>query len=61
MLVLSRKQGERITIGDAVVLTVLSVEGSRVKLGFTAPEEVSIQRVEIQGRVRDSAVRVEVP
>lgn len=48
MLVLSRKRSERIFIGENVELTVLEVRGNRVKLGLTAPPEVSIQREEIR-------------
>lgn len=51
MLVLSRKPGERIVIGPNVVLTVLSVHGDRVKLGFEAPVEVPIYREEVLPRI----------
>ena len=47
MLVLSRKIGELILIGDGIELTVLQVRGDRVKLGLTAPPEVSILREEL--------------
>lgn len=47
MLVLSRKRGERIRIGDSVEVTVLAITGSRVKLGFTGPPEVCIHREEV--------------
>jgi carbon storage regulator CsrA len=46
MLVLSRKPGESIAIGD-VLVKVLRVEGNRVKLGFVAPAEVHIKRTEL--------------
>jgi carbon storage regulator len=45
MLVLSRKRGEELIIGD-VVVTVLEMHGERVKLGFVAPAEVPIHRTE---------------
>jgi carbon storage regulator len=51
MLVLSRKQGEVIVIGDDVTVTVLEVQGNRVKLGFTAPDEMPIRRQELHPRV----------
>lgn len=51
MLVLSRKAGERIQIADAITLTVLSVHGGRVRLGFTAPPNVPIHREEVFRRV----------
>jgi carbon storage regulator len=47
MLVLSRKHGEAIVIGDGITVTVLAVEGGRVKLGVVAPPEVPIHREEI--------------
>ncbi len=49
MLVLARKIGEKIVVGDEIVVTVLSVHGDRVKLGFVAPVEVPIHRQEIHG------------
>ena len=53
MLVLSRKRGERIVIGNGVTLTVLDVRGDRVKLGFTGPAEMPIHREEVYQRIRD--------
>ena len=47
MLVLSRRRGEAIVIGDGVTVTILEVHGERVKLGFAAPAEVPIYRKEI--------------
>lgn len=51
MLVLTRKQGERVVIGegpDAVTLIVVEVDRGRVRLGFTAPDHVSIDREELR-------------
>jgi carbon storage regulator len=48
MLVLSRKVGERVTIGDGVVVTVLEVKGRQVRLGFEAPSDVPIWRGELE-------------
>jgi carbon storage regulator len=50
MLVLSRKPGERIFVGEEVELVVVEVRGDRVKLGFNAPRCVPIQRSEIHGQ-----------
>jgi carbon storage regulator len=47
MLVLSRKAGEKIMIGDDLTLVVLEVKPSRVKLGFEAPGQVGIFRGEL--------------
>ena len=47
MLVLSRKQGERVCIGDHIEVNVVAVRGNRVKLAFAAPQDVPIQRAEL--------------
>ena len=47
MLVLSRKKGERIRIGESVEVTVLESRNGRVKLGFSGPAEVPIHRAEL--------------
>ncbi len=47
MLVLSRKVGERIVIGDGIVLTVLGVRGGQVRLGIDAPRTTPICREEL--------------
>ncbi len=49
MLVLSRKKGECVRIGQFIEVKVLEVGGGRVKLGFSAPPKVAIQRNEIRG------------
>lgn len=53
MLVISRKMDESITIGDKIVVTVLAVEGDRVKIGIDAPRELIILRQEIFQAVQD--------
>lgn len=50
MLVLSRKVGEEILIGDNIRLTVLSTKGERVRLGIAAPPEVRVDRYELHLR-----------
>ena len=47
MLVLTRKSGESIFVGGALEVKVLAVHGSRVKLGFSGPPEIGIQRSEL--------------
>lgn len=47
MLVITRKSGERLRLGDDIVVTVLEISGSSVRLGIEAPAEVSIYRHEI--------------
>jgi carbon storage regulator len=53
MLVLSRKQGEAIVIGDTITVTILATDGGRVKLGVLAPSEVPVHREEIYQRIGD--------
>jgi len=50
MLVLSRKEGERLMIGDKVIVTVVKLDGGRVKIGVEAPPELGIRREEILER-----------
>ncbi len=52
MLVLTRKLGEQITVGDDIILKVVSVEGNRVRVGIEAPQEVRIIRGELVDRQR---------
>jgi carbon storage regulator len=52
MLVLSRKIGEKVRIGDLVTLTVLHYRRGRIRLGFDAPEAVHIVREEITSTLR---------
>ncbi|MGA9371935.1 MAG: carbon storage regulator CsrA [Solirubrobacterales bacterium] len=51
MLVLTRKPGQSIMIGDGVEVQVLSVSGEKVRLGITAPRDVSIFRNEVYDRI----------
>jgi carbon storage regulator len=48
MLVLSRKQTERIRVGDSIVVTVVRVSGDKVRLGIEAPPDVVVLREELQ-------------
>jgi carbon storage regulator len=50
MLVLSRRCGEEIVIGGNVRVVVISVKGERVRLGITAPDSVSVDRLEVRER-----------
>jgi carbon storage regulator len=51
VLVLSRKVGERILIGDRIVVTVAKLENGQVRLGIEAPREISVFREEIAPRL----------
>ncbi len=54
MLVLSRKKGESVMIGDQVEIVVLSVEGDAVKIGINAPKQMEIYRKEIYEAILNS-------
>ena len=54
MLILTRKVGESVLIGDDISITVLSLCGNQVKLGEQAPKKVSIYREEIYQRILQS-------
>jgi carbon storage regulator len=51
MLVLSRKQAERIRLGESIVVTVVRVAGDKVRLGIEAPPEVVVRRDELQPKM----------
>jgi carbon storage regulator len=59
MLVLTRKTGQSIMIGDGVEVQVLSVAGEKVRIGITAPRDVSIFRNEVYDRIESEASRGE--
>ena len=59
MLVLTRKLGENIRIGDSVKITVLEVRSGQVKLGIDAPPEVKVHREEIYARIQEENRRAQ--
>jgi carbon storage regulator len=52
MLILTRRVGERLMIGEDIFVTVLGVKGNQVRIGVQAPAEVSVHREEIYERIR---------
>ncbi len=53
MLVLSRRLGETLVIGDDIKITVLGISGNQVRLGIAAPKDVSVHREEVYRRIQD--------
>lgn len=56
MLVLTRKLNESVIIGDTIAVTVVAVEGDQVKLGITAPKQVSVHRQEVYEQIKRANV-----
>lgn len=56
MLILTRRVGETLMIGDQVTVTVLGVKGNQVRVGISAPKDVSVHREEIFQRIQRTDV-----
>ena len=56
MLILTRKLGERINIGDNIIITLVEIKGHQIKLGIDAPKNIAIHRHEIYESIRRANV-----
>jgi len=54
MLILTRRTGESVNIGDDIQFTILSVKGNQVRIGIDAPKDVAVHREEIYQRIKQS-------
>jgi carbon storage regulator len=61
MLILTRRVGETLMIGDSVTVTVLGVKGNQVRVGITAPKDVAVHREEIFQRLHKDDAGSPVP
>jgi carbon storage regulator len=52
MLILTRRVGEAVKVGDEVTVTVISVRGNQIRIGIHAPKDVTVHREEIYERIR---------
>lgn len=52
MLILTRRPGESVMIGDEVTVTVLSIKGNQIRMGFSAPQNVAVHREEVYQRIQ---------
>jgi len=57
MLILTRKQGESVAIGDEIQVTVVEIQGKQVKLGVKAPREIAVHRQEIYEKIQQENIR----
>ncbi|APC19455.1 carbon storage regulator (plasmid) [Pseudomonas frederiksbergensis] len=57
MLILTRRNGEAINIGDDIIIRVLSVDGGQVRIGIDAPQEVPVHRDEVYERIQKEIPR----
>ena len=61
MLILTRKVGESVLIGDGIKVSILAIKGNQVRVGIDAPKDVSVHREEVRERLEEGKVSSEEP
>ena len=61
MLILTRRVGESLMVGDDITVTVLGVKGNQVRIGVNAPKDVAVHREEIYNRIQEDPAADDAP
>ena len=59
MLILTRRLGETLMIGEEVTVTVLGIQGNQVRIGINAPKDISVHREEIYNKIKQEEMTAE--